>query len=78
MIHKVLKNTNLIAYLCMIIGVILLFVQEANPSNKNQYVLIGGLTFLIIGIYTLAKKLPSKNSKNFEEPLVKKQKNKNE
>lgn len=74
MIHKILKNTNLIAYLCMIIGVTFLFIQEGDTSDKSQYILILGLMFLIVGIYSLAKKLPSKNKKDFEEPFVKTQK----
>ena len=56
---SILKKTNIISYLCMIIGVFLLYLQ----SNK-EYILIGGLLFLVVGIYTLSKKLSSKRKDN--------------
>lgn len=70
-----LKNTNLLSYLFMIIGVSILLYQEA--TTKNQIILITGLVFLIVGIYNLAKKLPSKG-KEYQEPLVRIEEDKDE
>lgn len=68
-----IKNTNLFSYLLMMIGVFILLLKEMKTID-NQYVLILGLAFLVVGIYTLAKKLPSKRDKDFQEPLVKNEK----
>jgi len=56
---SILKKTNTIAYLCMIIGVILLYLQSNKEYRlfQEQYILILGLIFLVIGIYMLSKKL---------------------
>lgn len=70
-----MKNTNTLAYILMLIGTLLLFIHDS-LEPKNQYLLIGGLSFLIVGIYNLAKKLPPKNPKDFQEPFVKTEKEK--
>lgn len=59
---KKLQETNLIAYVCMMIGVVLLLLQQNQQYRffQEQGVLIGGLVFLVVGIYLLAKKLPRK------------------
>ncbi len=60
---SILKKTNTIAYLCMIIGVILLYLQSNKEYRffQEQYILILGLIFLVIGIYMLSKKLSSRD-----------------
>ncbi len=60
---SILKKTNTIAYLCMIIGVILLYLQSNKKYRffQEQYILILGLIFLVIGIYMLSKKLSSRD-----------------
>ncbi|MDO4880593.1 MAG: hypothetical protein Q3983_04875 [Capnocytophaga sp.] len=60
---SILKKTNIVSYLCMIIGVFLLYLQSNKEYRffQEQYVLIGGLLFLVVGIYTLSKKLSSKH-----------------
>ncbi|WP_264846916.1 hypothetical protein [Capnocytophaga catalasegens] len=70
MLKNILKSTNLISYLFMMIGVLFLFWFEITKEDNNQYVLITGLAFLIIGIYQLAKKLSSKRAEDYKEPLV--------
>mgnify|MGYP000693076518 CR=1 FL=1 len=63
---SILKKTNIISYLCMIIGVFLLYLQSNKEYRffQEQYILIGGLLFLVVGIYTLSKKLSSKRKDN--------------
>ena len=63
---SILKKTNIISYLCMIIGVFLLCLQSNKEYRffQEQYILIGGLLFLVVGIYTLSKKLSSKRKDN--------------
>ena len=63
---SILKKTNIISYLCMIIGVFLLYLQSNKEYRffQEQYILIGGLLFLVVGIYTLSKKLSSKRTDN--------------
>ena len=63
---SILKKTNIISYLCMIIGVFLLYLQSNKEYRffQEQYILIGGLLFLVVGIYTLSKKLSSKGKDN--------------
>ena len=70
MLKNILKNTNIISYLCMMVGVLFLFWFEITKEDNNQYILITGLAFLIIGIYQLAKKLPSKRDEDYKKPLV--------
>lgn len=77
MINKILKNTNLISYLCMLTGTVLLFTQVDKKTTESQYVTIVGISLLIIGIYRMAKRLPNKNQEDYQEPLVKTKKDKN-
>ena len=60
---SILKKTNTIAYLCIISGVILLYLQSNKEYRlfQEQYILILGLIFLVIGIYMLSKKLSSRD-----------------
>lgn len=76
MSNKILKNTNLISYVCMMIGVALLFTQVDKKTPQSQYITIIGIAFLIIGIYRMAKRLPNKNQNDYQEPLVKTKKDK--
>lgn len=50
-------------YLLIIIGA---FVAMYGKSGleQNQYVLIGGIVLLIIGVYRLSKTIPSKNDED--------------
>lgn len=77
MINKILKNTNLVSYLCMLTGTVLLFTQVDKKTTESQYVTIVGISLLIIGIYRMAKRLPNKNQEDYQEPLVKTKKDKN-
>lgn len=65
-----LKNTNLVSYICMMLGIIALFTQVDKKTTESQYITIVGLSLLIIGIYRMAKKLPSKREEDYKEPLV--------
>lgn len=55
---EILKKTNIVSYLFMIVGVCFLFYNEMN--QKSQTLIIVGLSFLVIGIYNLSKKLSPK------------------
>ncbi|HMC01583.1 MAG TPA: hypothetical protein VKN14_11165 [Flavobacteriaceae bacterium] len=54
---------NWINYLFIIIGGIVAFYAQ-HDEQQNQYILIGGIVLLMIGIYRLAKTIPSKSEKD--------------
>ena len=60
-----LKKTNTVAYTLMIIGVTLLYLQSKKEYRyfQEQYVLMAGLSLVVIGIYMLSKKLSSREHK---------------
>ena len=61
-----LKKTNTVAYTLMIIGVTLLYLQSKKEYRffQEQYVLMAGLILMVVvGIYMLSKKLPSREHK---------------
>jgi len=51
---------NRINYLFIIIGGLVAFYAQAE-EQQNQYILIGGIVLLMIGIYRLARTISSKN-----------------
>ncbi len=52
-----MKNVN---YLLIIIGAAVAMYSKAG-TEQNQYVLIGGIIILMIGIYRISKNIPSKH-----------------
>ena len=46
-------------YILIIIGVIVAMYAKTG-TNQNQYMLIGGIVVLIIGVYRIARTIPSK------------------
>ncbi|AUS06175.1 hypothetical protein [Pseudotamlana carrageenivorans] len=47
-------------YILIVIGAFIAIYAKAN-ANQNQYVLIGGIVVLMLGIYRVAKTVPSKS-----------------
>ena len=62
---SIVKKTNIVAYTLMIIGVLLLYLQSKKEYRffQEQYVLMAGLTLMVVGIYMLSKKLSSREHK---------------
>lgn len=46
-------------YILIIIGSIIALYAK-NVAEQNEYVLIGGITVLMIGIYRISKTIPSR------------------
>ncbi len=47
-------------YILIIIGAVIALYSKAG-TQQNQYVLIGGIVVLMIGIYRISRNIPSKN-----------------
>ena len=52
-----MKNIN---YILIIIGAFVAMYAKTG-TNQNQLILIGGIVILMIGVYRIAKTIPSKN-----------------
>ena len=50
-------------YILIIIGACVAFYANAE-KEQNQYILIGGIVLLMIGIYRISKSIPSKNNED--------------
>lgn len=48
-------------YILIIIGAIVALYSKAG-EEQDQFVLIGGIVFLMIGIYRISKNIPSKKT----------------
>ena len=57
-------------YLLIIIGSLVAFYSETG-TGKNEYMLIGGVALLMIGIYRISKTIPSNNDKNDTDDIDK-------
>lgn len=53
-------------YLLIIIGAIVALYSKAGVE-QNQFVLIGGIMILMIGIYRVSRSIPSKEDKNDDD-----------
>lgn len=62
---SILKKTNIVAYTLMILGTLLLYLQSKKEYRlfQEQYILMAGLVFMVVGIYMLSKKIPPKEPK---------------
>ncbi|OBQ56636.1 hypothetical protein [Tamlana sp. s12] len=47
-------------YILIVIGAFVAMYAKTN-ANQNQYVLIGGIVVLMLGIYRVARTVPSKS-----------------
>ncbi|XMO85760.1 hypothetical protein AAFN75_13285 [Algibacter sp. AS12] len=48
-------------YVLIIIGAFVAMYAKVD-ANQNQYILIGGIVLLMIGIYRVSKTIPSRNN----------------
>lgn len=55
-----MKTSRLINFLLILIGGIIAIYAKAG-TEQNEYILIGGIVILMIGVYRLSKNIPSKN-----------------
>ncbi|WP_236778456.1 hypothetical protein [Pseudalgibacter alginicilyticus] len=52
-----------INYILIAIGAIIALYAK-NTVNQNQYILIGGIMILMIGIYRISKNIPSRHQED--------------
>ena len=52
-------------YILILIGAIVAIYAKTG-TDQNEYVLIGGIAVLMIGIYRISKSIPSKNDDDNE------------
>lgn len=57
------------AYIYIILGVLLASARFWF-EKYDQFLLIGGMMLLMIGIYSISKSLPSKKEDDYQQPLV--------
>ena len=55
-----------LSYILIIIGAIVALYANSNVE-QNQYILIGGIILLMVGIYRVSKTIPSKHDKEDEQ-----------
>lgn len=48
-------------YILIILGAVIAMYSKAG-TEQNQYILIGGIMVLMIGIYRISRHIPSKNA----------------
>ncbi|QFZ55477.1 hypothetical protein FEZ18_12010 [Oceanihabitans sp. IOP_32] len=53
-------------YILIILGAIIAIYSKAG-ANQNQYVLIGGIVLLMVGVYRISRNIPSKNADEIDE-----------
>ena len=46
-------------YILIIIGALVAMYAKAG-ANQNQYILIGGIVILMVGVYRISRNIPSK------------------
>lgn len=68
---------NKYAYLCIILGTIIALSRFVF-KEYDQFLLIGGMVLLMLGIYNISKKLSSKEEKDYTPPLVITEEDKND
>lgn len=55
--------SRIINYILIIAGAFVAIYAQAE-EEQNQYVLIGGIVVLMIGIYRISRNIPSKNDQD--------------
>lgn len=55
-----MKLSRIINFLLLIIGGFIALYAESG-TNQNQYLLVGGIFILMIGVYRISRNIPSKN-----------------
>ena len=54
-----------ISYFLIVIGGFVAIYAQAK-ADQNQYILIGGIVILMLGIYNISRNIPSKNEQDDE------------
>ena len=62
-INQCLLPMKYINYLLVILGAVVAIYAKSGVG-QNQYVLIGGVVILMIGIYRIARNIPSRDEEN--------------
>lgn len=62
--------SKLINGLCIVAGGVVAIYAQAE-TQQNTYLLIGGITLLMFGIYRTSRNIPSKYEKQDEESFIK-------
>ena len=62
--------SKLINVLCIVAGGVVAIYAQAE-TQQNTYLLIGGITLLMFGIYRTSRNIPSKYEKQDEESFIK-------
>jgi len=57
-------------YLLIIIGAIVAMYAKSG-IGQNLYILIGGIVLLMVGVYRIAKTIPSKNNQKDDNDSIK-------
>ncbi|WP_298759903.1 hypothetical protein [uncultured Psychroserpens sp.] len=52
-----------LSYILILIGGIIAIYAQAQ-EEQNQYILIGGIVILMVGIYNISRNIPSKNDQD--------------
>lgn len=55
--------SRIISYILILIGSFVAIYAQAG-EEQNQYILIGGIVVLMIGIYRVSRNIPSKKDQN--------------
>lgn len=61
--------SRLINFISIVIGGVIAIYAQAG-EEQNIYLLMGGMVFLMFGIYRTSRNIPSKNNKQEEETFV--------
>ncbi|WP_431136619.1 hypothetical protein [Psychroserpens mesophilus] len=58
--------SRIISYVLILVGAFVAIYAQAG-EHQNQYVLIGGIVVLMMGIYRISRNIPSKRNQNNDE-----------
>ncbi|WP_223552267.1 hypothetical protein [Aestuariivivens sp. NBU2969] len=53
-------------YLLILVGAIVAMYAKVG-ANQNQFILIGGIVVLMIGVYRISKSIPSKRNEEIDD-----------
>ena len=58
--------SRIISYLLILIGAFVAIYAQAG-EEQNQYILIGGIMVLMLGIYRISRNIPSKSNQDEDQ-----------
>jgi len=53
--------SRIISYILILIGAFVAIYAQAG-EDQNQYILLGGIVVLMLGIYRISRNIPNKNN----------------